>query len=499
LVIVDSELPYVGPGLTAGGRGRLALDAVRNRARRDGLLVLLLGLYAAAIAGFGRAVMLTDSWLALVTGRLIASHGLPTHDTLTVFAHGRRWVDQQWLAQLTIYELNRVGGIRLAILIHILLVVGSLAGAMVVARRLGAGPRSISLVTLIAFLPALLGSLQLRTQSLAYPLFVVVLALAAGRPWTWRRLALSLALLCLWANLHGSVILGAGLVALRGVSDLVEDLRTRQRPSVLTLATVALPWPCLLVTPFPLAIPHYYAQTVFNSAFGSYLAQWQPSTLSVVSLPLFALILGFFWLLGRSASGFNRFEKLAGLVLVAFALLALRNWVWLALGAVAFYPLALERTGTKNSRSLPAALNHVAAIAGTLLAVLAAAILAHPQSWFTSTYPNQAARAVARLAAAHPGEQIFASMRWGDWLLWKEPQLQGRVAFDARDELLTSQQFKTIALLRMTPSLLPEIRRRYEIFLVDRTDEPSVFATLQREGQVAYDRGGVLVVSFPRA
>ena len=51
-----------------------------------------------------------DSWLALVAGRLIANTGIPHHDFFTVMAHGVRWVDQQWLAQLLMYELQHLGG-----------------------------------------------------------------------------------------------------------------------------------------------------------------------------------------------------------------------------------------------------------------------------------------------------------------------------------------------------------------------------------------------------
>jgi hypothetical protein len=495
---VESELPFEGAGLTAHrGFARVA-RSVGERAGRNGMLVLIVGLYAAALAALGRVVVSVDSWLALVVGRLIAAHGIPTHDTLTVFAHGRRWVDQQWLAQIAIYELERAGGLRLAVFIHVLLLVASLAAAIVLARSRGAGTRSVAVVTAIALLPILVSSLQLRTQSFVYPLFIALLAIAAARrPLTWTRLVVALGILCLWSNLHGSVVLGAGLLALRGASDLFDDFRARQRPRATALAATLLPWPCLLVTPFPREIPHYYATTVFNSKFGQYLGQWQPTSLSLASLPLFVLAFGFFWLLARPGSGFTRFEKLAGLVLVAFALLAVRNWVWLGLGAVALFPPALDRVSKRSARPVPKPLNQVCAVAGLLLALVAGAILANGRSWFTSAFPDPAARAVARLAAADPSERIFASARWGDWLLWKQPQLAGRIAYDARAELFTSRQFKTIALSRVTPALLPEISRRFRIFLVDKTDEPAVYATLRREGKVAYNDGDVLVVSLP--
>src|SRR5207248_9069769 len=117
----------------------------------------------------------TDSWYALVGGRFIVRHGLPSHNTLTVWAHGARWVDQQWLAQLAFYGLDRAGGIRLAVLVHVLLLVGALTATVALARRRGADPTSVAVVAAVAVIPLILSSAQLRTQSFGYILFVAVL------------------------------------------------------------------------------------------------------------------------------------------------------------------------------------------------------------------------------------------------------------------------------------------------------------------------------------
>ncbi len=54
-----------------------------------------------------------DSWLALVSGRLVRQHVIPHHETLTVMSHGLVWIDQQWLARLASYALQRLGGLGL--------------------------------------------------------------------------------------------------------------------------------------------------------------------------------------------------------------------------------------------------------------------------------------------------------------------------------------------------------------------------------------------------
>ena len=160
--------------------------------------------------------------MAIVSGRWIAQHGLPSHDTLTVFAHGRRWTDQQWLAQLALYGLWRLGGMKLALFVHALLVTSGLAGAALYARTRGATARSVTWIAipvLIAYYPV---ASVMRPQSFAFPLFAAVLWLVlddARQP--SRRVFWTLPLLVLWTNLHGSVVLGAMLVSLDGLVGMV--------------------------------------------------------------------------------------------------------------------------------------------------------------------------------------------------------------------------------------------------------------------------------------
>src|SRR6266540_549430 len=82
---------------------------------REGLLLLAVAAYALPLLARLQHSLRSDTWLALVAGREIVQHGLPRHDALTAWTLGDRWVDQQWLAQLTLYGLERVGGLRLVL------------------------------------------------------------------------------------------------------------------------------------------------------------------------------------------------------------------------------------------------------------------------------------------------------------------------------------------------------------------------------------------------
>ena len=120
----------------------VVLPAARPRARSA--RIAWLESHALFIAAIATVIVLSltqsptdlaqDGWLALVAGRLIAAHGIPSHDYLTVMAHGAPWIDQQWLSQLTIFELERVGGLALYVVAYVALTAGAFVLAIAGAR-----------------------------------------------------------------------------------------------------------------------------------------------------------------------------------------------------------------------------------------------------------------------------------------------------------------------------------------------------------------------------
>ena len=64
----------------------------------------------------------------------------------------------------------------------------------------------------------------------------------------------------------------------------------------------------------------------------------------------------------------------------------------------------------------------------------ALAFLARPASWFVSEWPEAARRGRAR-GDARPERTLWATDGTADWLLWRIPDLRGRIAYDVRFEL----------------------------------------------------------------
>src|SRR6266496_4227682 len=105
--VVPLPRPATGSALASGAaRARLWLE-------EEGLVCLVLAVFVWRVATLLPAQVLSDTWLALTSGREIVHHGLPAHDALTVWGHGRDWIDQQWLAQLALYGIYAVGGLKL--------------------------------------------------------------------------------------------------------------------------------------------------------------------------------------------------------------------------------------------------------------------------------------------------------------------------------------------------------------------------------------------------
>ena len=91
----------------------------------EAFLIMILSVWAFAVLRFLPQEIVQDSWTNLAAGREIAEHGLPRTETLTVWASGERWIDQQWLAQLLFYGAFVVGGLKAALLAHATAVIGA--------------------------------------------------------------------------------------------------------------------------------------------------------------------------------------------------------------------------------------------------------------------------------------------------------------------------------------------------------------------------------------
>jgi hypothetical protein len=203
---------------------------------------------------------------------------------------------------------------------------------------------------------------------------------------------------------------------------------------------------CVLATPYGWDIVAYYKLMLVDAPFAPILREWQWSSPSGTT--------ALFWLLAFAAAGILAlrrcrsrltFYELAVLVLTfAGAVQAVRGVIWFALAAAAILPVALDGLLTKEDVAAPKVnrIISVAALAGLALATLA--FVARPPSWFVSEWPETRIAAV-REATRDPSVRVWATDGTADWLLWRIPDLRGRLAHDVRFELYGEPKLDEIA------------------------------------------------------
>lgn len=430
-------------------------------------------------------MLVQDTWLTLVSGREISQHGLPRVDALTVWARGSTWIDQQWLAQLLFFWTHEVGGVKLVALAHVAAITAGIASAIAAARSLGASSLAVSVVAAPAIVAAP-WAFQARAQTFAIPLFVwLVWLLAADSRTPSRRVLLVLPLLVVWANLHGTVVLAAGLVVVRGMLFVVEELRSR-RPVrewwTRGLALMVCPVACLLTSPYGLDLISYYRTMLVSSTLRKFIDEWGPTTPSSQTFVFFLLAFVTVGVLARFGHRLTPTERVILVLTLASGLLAVRSIIWFVLAAVILVPvlvdkvLVLPRLRTARLR-VPAATMALAAVAGAALVVAFA-----PTTWYVREWPVAAGDRIVS-SAPDLDAQVLSDERYSDWLLWEHPELVGRIAYDVRFELLDQASLNRLYRYQnQIGANSAQLADDFEVVAFDHRARPGLLASLEAAG-----------------
>jgi len=425
--------------------GRTPLSgAVTQLLERDGPVLVPIAAWVAVLALLMPLILVQDTWLSLVDGRLVAASWLPHEDTLTAWTLGRHWIDQQWAAQLAFFELARVTGVRGVVALGIGCVALTLVLVAAAGRTLGGTPRSVAFALVLPML-ATPWLAQVRAQSFALVLFVAVYWLLArdardsGLHVLW-----VVPLLVVWANLHGSVALGAALASLYGLG----LCRRRERRRAGLALAVASPL-TLVASPYGLGLVGYYRLMLFHPPLASFVREWKPPAIGVATALFFATAFALSAIWGAHRRELTGFERWALPLLLVVALGAVRNTTWFVLAACIATPRLLDAAWPTRVSVTPSLLrlNRAIGSGAVVTALLVCAIqLARPRAWLEPGASAKDAAAIARAAGAHG--IVLADDEHADWLLWHEPSLAGRIAYDVRFELFSAPELRQIQLLR---------------------------------------------------
>jgi len=471
-----------GPAPLAANRGRqLPWGAT------DGLawLVGVAALAFFATAQYGRQLYV-DTFFDLYAGRYVAEHGIPHRNVVTVLAHGRPWIDQQWLGQLIYYRMWQFGGYAAVVLFSIALIAAGFAvlGALMLHR--GATPLRMCAWTLAA-LAVSFGYATARAQSFGYLFIPLLLCLLLADDGTGRRLLawLSIPLLVMWANIHGSALLGAGLVALHAAyRGLLAMRRSDHRASASYVVLGACAGLTLICTPYGLGVVHYYGSLIGNSALSGAATEWTPpNPVNADSWAFFAVVLA---VAVAVVVGWRRGVRpqpevaIFGAVTLGVALLAFRNTPWFGFAGSL---LAADMVVHRNARvAVPVSIRRAIASALTGCALVVGISMARaPVSQYQAWIPNRAIALTARIADGHSGMPVLSDQWCAVGLLWLHPSLFGRVAFDVRVEQYSQAQLSSIFdFMRADSPQWPQLLRGYNLVVVSRKWHPRLAVALAR-------------------
>ncbi len=174
-----------------------------------------------------------------------------------------------------------------------------------------------------------------------------------------------------------------------------------------------------------------------------------------------------------------------------------RNLVWFGLAAAVLAPHALDAELPALARRRRSRGDKITVSAAIALAVgLAVVSLAGFDGRYRGLWPAAGANLVSTAAAEG---RVFASERLADWLLWEDPGLRGRIAFDARVELLTRREVDRIVQLESGLPGSASFLDGYSVVALTPHDGAAV-GLLRRDGfrLVHADERSVVLVRAPR-
>jgi hypothetical protein len=304
---------------------------------------------------------------------------------------------------------------------------------------------------------------------------------------------LAFPLLVIWANVHGSVSLGALLLVLLGVFELV---KRRGRPGLRSVALIGLAPLAVLATPHgPVATARYYHLLLVDPPFAGRVTEWrwaEPAVNTMFFYVLVAIAIPLVYFGRRRLTLFD----IAVLSLTAVgAVTAIRGIVWFALACFVYLPVAIgQKLESRNPAEPRRGFNTKLAIGfATALVVVAASSFLRDNSWYEEHWPREPVEAVR--AALEPGDRVFAPDRFSDWMLWMIPELRGRVAYDVRFEVYDREFFDRLQVYAgETGDDWKSFADGYRIVLVDETRRSHTKDFLAEPGARAIYRGKELTV-----
>ncbi len=407
------------------------MKIMRLTIRQVFFILLFLGLFLMTLY----PVADPDFWWHLRTGQLIVqTHAIPRADPFSFTNTGKPWIAHEWLSEILMYGLYRLGSYGLLIFVFSLIITGAfllaylrspresrpyiagftlLLGAIATAPTWGVRPQMISL-----FITSLFLYLLDRYRTEGKLKFIIPLPLIT----------------LVWVNLHAGYFLGLAIVAIYIAGGLMELLKAGLQktmvPGTPTLRSVLMLCAALgisilaaLVNPNGILILIYPFQTLTSQAMQQFIVEWfSPDFHQLGWQPLAWFILAF---IGAGMLGKKPISLTKILLTLVFGYAALRSMRFVPLFAIVAIPILTEQID-----SLARIQSEVKA-QGRLFRWLAPVLLVTSMLAvgfrFVQVVRGQAKAeagtfpkaAVDWIAENRPAGNLFNSYGWGGYIIWR--------------------------------------------------------------------------------
>ncbi|WP_129631537.1 hypothetical protein [Candidatus Oscillochloris fontis] len=426
----------------------------------------------AALAFIALRALLTpiqpqDFWWHMATGKIIVETGqIPTVDSFSYTQAGQPFYNQSWLGQVLMYGLYQIGGPALLVIVQAALLAATYGLLLRICVERTQRLRLSVIFLLLATMPASFDNWIVRPQTYALSLFIIYLYVLDG----WRRanpgyrwqLWLLPALAVVWVNLHGSFVLGGGMIGLTFGAEwlrrLVVDVGQRRAGSVAVAEPRAPLGPLFLsgvltgaawlLNPGGFAVLGYVRNLLGSSAVTRLVTEWAPQTVrSTNGVIFFLFVIVGVVVLAYAPRRVNPVDLFLSGVFFWLALGAVRNNLWFIAVATPMVVVQLASWLPRNERPVfqgATAINSVLVGMIGLMVVMSLPwfkpYLGLPPAVGAVISPETPVAAVAFLAQEpERPARLFHDMSYGSYLIWALPKQ--RVWADPRIELYPLEQW----------------------------------------------------------
>jgi hypothetical protein len=366
-------------------------------------------------------VLPNDYWWYIRLGdEIITSRAVPAIESYSYTQAGDPKINHSWLSSVIFSVLNSLGGIHLTLIVAALLLLLTyyLLWRLMLDTKLDI--RWASFLLMLIEIPSIM-NWGMRPQLFTFPLFVGSLSIL----WHWEKnqkdylWGLPL-LMLLWANLHGSFILGFLLVG----AALVFGKRDRKKV-LLTLVAMAL---VVLINPRGIGAWSFVLFSMQNASIQNFVTEWQPPVnQGLLRNFFFGWYLLFMLLAGLSSRKLSSLEWVwvLGFGWMAFSASRYDIWFLFIIAPLSAFLLAGILKEPQNAPSQIPAMN---IILGMILFILPLLLFPSVRSTWMPDPPSVYADSTPIEAAAwlkdHPElpDPIWADMSFESYLLYALPE-----------------------------------------------------------------------------